>query len=334
MKRKLHLAVISLLVCFLVASLASGQPRPAPPKPPASAAAPSASAAPPPRPSLSESLTGEAKADYDLANLLLQNNDPEKARLKYESAYQSSKDARLLWNIAACEKQLKHYAKTVKLVKRYVAEDTLLSADDKAEADRLLAVIEPLTAKLAIDVKEPDADVYLDGELVGKSPLAEPLLVDIGTRKVRVSKLDFKDFQKDVPVGGAPLITIEAPLEAIPKTGKLSITAQTDAAIFVDGKPVGTGSFSGAVTAGSHKIRVTAEDMLPHEEQVEIERGGVRSLQVSLEPEPSGFPYWLVIVGGVVVAGGVTVAVVFAAQPDDPIPPSGTFGVGHTIVEF
>jgi hypothetical protein len=330
-KRKLHLALISFVVCLLVASLASGQPRPAAPTAAPSA---SASAAPPPRPSLSESLTGEAKADYDLANLLLQNNDPEKARLKYESAYAISKDPRLLWNIAACEKQLKHYAKTVNLVKRYVAEDALISAEDKAEADRLLGVIEPLTAKLAIVVKEPEADVYVDGDLVGKSPLAEPLLVDIGTRKIRVTKIDFKDFEKDVPVGGAALVTVEAPLEAIPKTGKISITAQTDAAIFLDGKAVGTGSFSGPVTAGSHKVRVTAEDMLPYEEQVEIERGGIRSLQVSLEPEPSGFPYWLVIVGGVVVAGGVGIAIGFAAQPDDPLPPSGTFGVGHTIVEF
>lgn len=265
----------------------------------------------------------------------MQNGDFEKARLKFDSAFASSKDARLLWNMAACEKELKRYAKVVKLVKRYVAEDTLIAAEDKADAERLLAVIEPLTAKLSIEVKEPGAEVYVDGELVGVSPLTEPWLVDIGTRKVRVIKADFKDFHKEVPVGGAPVIRVEAALVAIPKTGRLVISTQADASIQLDGKVVGTGTFAKQVPFGPHQIRVTAEEMLPYETEINVERGQSRTLQVSLKPEPSsGVPAWIWIAGGVAAAGGIAVAIGFAAQPEDPVPPSGTFGVGHTIVAF
>src|SRR5882724_2041987 len=55
-------------------------------------------------PSLSEALTGAAKADYDAARILYDDGDFRGAFQKLKSSYEQSKDARLLWNMAACEK--------------------------------------------------------------------------------------------------------------------------------------------------------------------------------------------------------------------------------------
>ena len=60
-----------------------------------------ASAAPAAKP-LSQSLTGDARAEYESAKLLFEDGDPAGALTKFKRAYEISKDARLLWNVAVC----------------------------------------------------------------------------------------------------------------------------------------------------------------------------------------------------------------------------------------
>ena len=160
--RPQHAMAIALIVS--VAPAAAAQPRK---QPPASAAAPAAPGVKP----LSQTLTGEAKSAYDAAKLLLGDGDFAGAAIKFQAAYDQSSDARLLWNIAACEKSQRHYARTMALVRQYL--DTgkdLLTDADRREGRALLDTIESFTVRLTIVVKEPGADVYVDDERVGTSP--------------------------------------------------------------------------------------------------------------------------------------------------------------------
>src|SRR5688572_33443050 len=79
----------------------------------------SASALADPAP-LSEALTGDAKAAYEGGKLLYGDGDFAGARVKFQAAYETAKDPRLLWNVAVCEKGLRHYAKVVELTKKYL----------------------------------------------------------------------------------------------------------------------------------------------------------------------------------------------------------------------
>src|SRR4051812_12715849 len=90
--------------------------QPAAPKPPlkgrlpkpAASAVPSAapttapSAAPAP-PSLGDTLTGQARTEYDLGKILYRDGDFAAALVKFQKAYEISSEPRLLWNVAACE---------------------------------------------------------------------------------------------------------------------------------------------------------------------------------------------------------------------------------------
>src|ERR1700733_15375901 len=170
------------------------------PRGPASASAPTT---PPPaslpaRPKpLSETLAGDAKADYDAGKLLIGDGDFVGAEVKFRSAYGRSNDPRLLWNVAACEKNQRHYARTLTLLRQYVADGGALLTDaDRAEAKALVDTIESLTVKLTIAVSEAGAGVTVDDESVGTSPLPAPLVVDIGSRKIVVKKAGFKDFSQ------------------------------------------------------------------------------------------------------------------------------------------
>ncbi len=289
---------------------------PAPIAPTASAAAAAPSPAPPAVPSLSEALSGQAKQEYESGKLLFGDGDHVGALAKFGSAYAHSRDPRLLWNMAACEKNLRHYAKALGLVRRYVDEgEPVLSPQDKIDGLELVKVMEPFTAKLRITVDQPGAEVLLDEELLGRSPLA-PVLVDMGVRKLRVRKDGFEELARELPVGGATELTTEVKLSKIVHEGHLAVQAPSGATISIDGKVVGNGAWAGVVASGGHSLRVVAPQMRPYQSEVLILDKQTREVAVTLEAEPSkGLPGWVWVAGGLVVAGGLATAGYFIFKP-------------------
>lgn len=308
---------------------AAGQPA-APPAAPPPAPAPPAPAAPLP---LSETLTGQAKADYESAKLLFSDGDNAGAAIKFKSAYDNSKDPRLLWNMAACEKNLRRYSRALKQLRQYVAEGgDKVTAQDRAEAQELIKVMEPFTAKLKIKVTEPGAEVYVDDELIGTSPI-EPLVVDFGARKVRVRKPEFEEFTKELAVGGTAELAVDVALVKIVHEGHLHLKTQNEASISIDGKVVGGGSWSGSLPSGGHLIRITAPKKVAYQSEVYLQDKENRDLNVTLEDEPSkGVPTWMWIAGGVVVAGGVTTGVLMLSRSESTYegPRGNLTGVGNS----
>jgi hypothetical protein len=236
-----------------------------------------------PRP-LSQTLTGEAKADYDAAKLLVGDGDYAGAAIKFRAAYDRSGDARLLWNIAACEKSQRHYARTIALVQRYL--DTgkdLLTDADRREGRALLDAIESFTVRLTIVIKEPGAEVYVDDERVGTSPLETPVTVDIGQRKITAKKAGFREATQQLAVGGSSTASVVLALEPDVHEGRLTVTAQPDARIAIDGTVVATGRFEGKLHSGGHTLRVEAEGMRAYQSEVVLADDENRSVDVPLE---------------------------------------------------
>jgi hypothetical protein len=267
-------------------------------------------------PPLASSLTGGAKDAYESGRTLYGAADYAGALVKFKLAYETSHDARLLWNMAACEKSQHHYAKALPLVRRYLAEgDALLGSQDKADADELVKVMEPLTAKLTVTVDEPGAEVAIDGEPVGTSPIT-PVTVDIGTRHLRVRKAGFEEYTKEARIEGGAPASLDVKLVKIVHEGRLTVKAQEDATIALDGKVVGSGTWSSVVPSGGHILRVTAPKRLAYQSEVVVQDHEGREVGVSLEPEPSrGVPLWVWVGGAVVVAGGLTVGGYFLFKP-------------------
>ena len=234
--------------------------------------------------SLSQTLTSGAKADFAAAKLLANDGDFAGALIKFQSAYDASKDARVLWNVAFCQKNLRHYAKVTATLKRYVAEgDSLLSAADKKDAQDLINMIEPFTTRATFRVNQEGAQIYVDDELVGTSPLAAPVVLDIGERRLRATKDGFTTFEKSFVVAGGPELTIDVALEKEVHEGKLVVEAPAGAIIFVDDKQVGAGRAELKVPSGGHQLRVTAPGMRPYQTEVIVQDKETRSLNVFLE---------------------------------------------------
>jgi hypothetical protein len=241
--------------------------------------------------SLADTLSGDAKADYDSGKLLYGDGDYAGASVKFQAAYDQSQDPRLLWNVAACEKGQRHYAKVVLVVRKYLAASgDLLSDDDRRDAQELLNAIESFTVGLTVSVDQADAQIFIDGEPQGSSPLAAPITVDIGTRLVEVRKPGFTPFSQSLPVGGSKLAALNVKLQREVHEGVLSVGAPPKATIFIDSKPVGVGSFVGNLASGGHTLRVDAPGFRAYQSEVVVQDHEKRAVDVVLEPVTSAAP--------------------------------------------
>jgi hypothetical protein len=315
----------SAIAAALCASLAAGAALADPPsKPPE---APPATASPAPETSgpapLADSLTGSAKEAYDAGKQLYRAGDFTGALLQFERAYDLSSDARLLWNVAICEKNLHHYARARKVLERYQIEaGPQLTEQNRKDAKDLSAALSKFISTLRISVSERGASVFIDGDLVGKSPLPEPLLVDMGSRRIRVVKKGFVDFEERRVLLGETDTELDIKLTADVREGRLVIKAGKDDVIRLDGRVVGQGQWDGNLRSGGHTLRVTAPGMKPYQSEVIVQDDSVRRIQITLDPEGrGGLPTWLLITGGAVLATGLGVSAGYAIFKAGEAPP-------------
>ncbi len=321
------------IVAVVLCSAALGAPTAAlaQPKKPVAAAAKAAVIKP-----LSETLTGQAKAEYEAGKILYQDGDHKNALVKFQHAYEVSNDARLQWNVAACEKNLRHYTRVLVALDRYQKEGgALLTDQDKQDATDLTATVKTLVSSLEVKSSEPGADVFVDDEKIGTTPLPGPVMIDVGNRKIRVSKPGFKEFVKVEAVAGAGDVSITADLAREIHQGRLVVEAGAKDAIYVDGKAVGIGKWEGVLPSGGHSLRITAPGMIAYQSEVNIQDDKMRRLPITLEEQKGGgIPTkWLLIGGGaVVVIGGVIATVILTRPSGDPV--DGTIAPGHIPISF
>ncbi|MGK3990635.1 PEGA domain-containing protein [Sorangium sp. So ce136] len=319
---------LSALTTAAGAAAQQAAPAPAGAAPTPAGAAPQAGAPPAP---LAQTLTGTARADYETGKNLFGNGDFANAFIKFQHAHESSKDARLLWNMVVCTSRMHRYAQLLALVERLRREDSgVLLPEDWAQIDELERNARGLVGHLDFAVSQRDAEVTIDGELIGKTPLSGKVIVDSGTRHIRVSKPGFKEHVRVESVAPGSQLTLEVRLLPQVHTGRLSVLASPGDRIALDGKLLGQGQWDGAVASGPHVLRVTAPGMMPYESQIVIQDEALSRVSVGLTPieRTGGTPVWVWIT--VTALGAALVAAVVAGgvlhQPEPAPPIRGTLG--------
>jgi hypothetical protein len=288
-------------------------------------------AQPAPSAPLSESLKGEAKQAYDSAKLLAQNNDFAGALQEFTHAYKISKDPRLLYNMAICEKGLRHYARMKAVLEQYLREGGgMITGESRATAEEALAATKSLVGVLKVTVNESGAEVLVDGQSVGATPLASSLPVELGHHRVTIKKAGFETVEQGIDAFGGSEVPMNITLTAAKHTAQLVVSTDSAATIMVDGKTLAQGHFDGAVESGVHHINVSEQGRQTYRTDVELHDGEMRQLQVTLEEDKHGASSpWPWIIGGVVVAAGATVGGYFLFRPQQqtttPVP-AGSFG--------
>jgi hypothetical protein len=364
------------------------------------------------RKTLREQLPPEAQKHWDTALVLSQRSLWDGARTSFNAAYEASRNPRVLFNVAVCEKNLGRFARALEIFKRELTEGKgQLSSEEESEVKAQIAGLERFVAELTVEVNEPGAEIFVDDAKVGTSPLPSPLSLPVGERRLRATKAGFAEARESVElkggstgrvalrltpsiktslvnvsvvgpasavvkidgkeVGPAPYkgqvavsaephqFTAEAPgfvlasqsavvreSEALNLTlqlaeeqqkGKLLVVARPEGAtIEIDGKTVGASRWEGPVNVGTHQIVVKKQGHYTWSYDVDVPKGGERSVSASLNADRNNsFVPWLI--GTVVVLGASTAAIYFVTRPKDEEPVKGSlppFTVGTPSLRF
>lgn len=282
---------------------------------------------------LRDTLTEASLADYESAMMLWEDGDFRGAKLKFQLVHEKSGDPRLLWNIAVCEKALRHYAKALPLVRQYLTEaQPWLTDEERAEAEALARAIENFVGPVVITTSQSSASIFVDDELIGKSPLKKPVLLDMGDHTVTVRKHGFKEGSAHIRVlGPTPQQSLTVGLERDIPAATLEVRAGSGQWIWIDGSEVGKDRWEGLVSPGIHQIRVTGVGYKTQDVKADLTSGGHATVWVTPRPlDPSEKGYLWPLVG--VLTGMTAIAAVVAyygLRPSETraqVPESGRLG--------
>jgi hypothetical protein len=225
--------------------------------------APSGFAAPKaPKPkTVREELPDAARKDWDAARDLLDTSDFAGALVEYQRAYDLSKNPRVLYNVAVCQKNLRHYARAEATFKQELTEGAgKISAQEEADVKAAIQALDPFVSTVDVTANETGATLLIDGEAAGQSPFDKPVPIDVGPHEIRLHKDGFVDAVQTLTIaGGTPA---KAALNIDPAVKKatvsVTVTGAPGASVLIDGIDMGQAPFKGEVVAGRHTFEARA----------------------------------------------------------------------------
>lgn len=136
-------------------------------------------------PALAETPAAVKKAGkhFQRGVVLYNEADYRAALVEFRRAYEVAPNPAVLYNIGQTYYQLQSYAQALTTFERYLAEAGD-AAPHRKEVDETVEVLRARVGKLNLTLNREGCEVTVDDELVGKSPLGEPVLVSIGRRKI------------------------------------------------------------------------------------------------------------------------------------------------------
>ncbi|MCZ6892631.1 MAG: PEGA domain-containing protein [Gammaproteobacteria bacterium] len=167
---------------------------------------------------------------------------------------------------------------------RYQTFVATIEVEGKGIEQNLTAVLDPAWAAVAIDSKPSGAQVIVDGENLGETPLDVELLQ--GRRVVQIKKAKYKRWQQTLKiVPGNPVNLGEIVL--IKADGRLKIdSSPRGASVTVDGQFEGRTPIELALTPDKkHRVRLLKEGFKSAERTIELESEKLESMNIELAPE-------------------------------------------------
>ena len=113
----------------------------------------------------------------------------EDARAAFLQAYALKRVPAVLLNLGQSELRTSppHYEDAGNHLQQFLREHTAATPDEKAAAEKGIADVKKKSAQVSVIVDAPGADIAIDGTVVGKSPLADPVFVKPGKHAVAAS---------------------------------------------------------------------------------------------------------------------------------------------------
>jgi hypothetical protein len=251
----------SLLVCLVAAPALAEAPRP-----------------------LRDELPAAARRDWDAARELYDAGDYRSALVHFQRVYTTSQNPRALFNIGVCYKDLTQYALAIHAWERELAAREHLPAADVAKLTGAIRALRPFVSTLEVQANEAGAVLSIDGYEVGRTPLLEPVPIDVGRRRVRLEKADFVPLEQTLDVAQNTPVSVSFELSPVLQRAALSVTLSGPArgTLVMDGREIGVAPFQGEVAVGPHTFELRAPGFEPARQTTEVVYGRPSRLSFAL----------------------------------------------------
>lgn len=267
---------------------------------------------------------GDPALHVERGAALFEHGDFRAALTEFEAAYQLTRSWQVLVHIGITQSRLLRYREALQTLERYLEEGGAgVPSELRARAESEIKAIRALLVRVTVVVEGGPAELTVDGERVGRTPLAGPLLLSPGARTFRATRAGHEAAEQRVTLtSGAAARVVLAPVR---KQGILRVeSTPAGARVIVEGREVGRTPWEGRLPAQGYTVTLRIEGFQPGEERVILEAGVARELRLSLEalPPPPPRPwykkwYWWTAIGAVVVGGAVTAALVATRETYD-----------------
>lgn len=275
-----------------------------------------------------DALPEDAQAQFDNATQLYRANRLAEARTAFSSAYAASREPRVLFNVAVCEKGLGQFAHAIRTMERSLSELPPGKYGDYETLTR--SAIEALRSRVAevtFSSDVPGARYAVDGEPVE----GEAALLDSGPHVLEARKEGFLTTSRSISVVAGRKERVVFALAPAPtpadnsgtqdaalaarKLGKIRVSSDnTKDAVRIDGRLAGLSGAEIELSAGEHRIDVSNADGLTKTVEIALRNGETREVHVSLGEKRGISPWWFVG-GGAVLAGAAGVLVFAVTRP-------------------
>ncbi len=241
------------------------------------------------RPTVRDELPSAARIEWDAALELYTARDYRSALERFRKAFEVSKNPRTLYNVGVCWKNLNQYAQAIRVWQEELTLQKRLEAEDVAKAKAAISALEAFVSSLQIRVNEVGATLEVDGLELGQSPFVEPLAVDIGERQVRLTKAGFEPIERKVMVERGRVASLDLRMVHLEKKGHLELLVQgpPDSVVFMDGRELGRGGYSGDVPAGRHTFEARAEGFTTTSQTSEVPYGEDVAITLAMSEAPT-----------------------------------------------
>jgi tetratricopeptide (TPR) repeat protein len=175
-----------------------------------------------------DSPTREAGKHFQRAVALYGEADYRASLVEFKRAYALAPNVAVLYNVGETEYQLQDYASALITFKRYLVESPS-NEPHRAEVEGDVEVLRTRVGHLTVATLPVGADVTIDDQPLGKTPLDEAALVSIGHRKIIASMLGRSPVSKFVDVAAEDNVSVTLTLPA-PESGAapLASTSQRE----------------------------------------------------------------------------------------------------------
>ncbi len=167
-----------------------------------------------PAPSPASDPVAEAAAHFRRGVELYKEGDGGGALVEFKRTYDLAPNYRVLYNLGQTYYQLQRYADALTTLQAFLDQGGVqIPPDRRASVEADVRALENRVGVIEIRSNVEGAQILIDDEAVGTAPLAQPVRVSLGHRKVTATK-DGQPSQErflDVAAGDHPVVMLEFP---------------------------------------------------------------------------------------------------------------------------